>query len=89
VPLASRIGVDTAGGLLLPTAQQTFCRIDGALWATLGVSIAGHGSGPHTSANIVLGSAFVRINGQPVVFAGLVATCSHVVTGSGPVTVAL
>lgn len=90
MPLASRIGVDTAGGgLLLPAGQQTFCRIAGLQWATLGVSVADHGSGAHNAAQVNVGSALVRIAGVPAVFAGLPATCGHVVTGSGHVVVAL
>lgn len=90
MPLASRIGIDTAGGgLLLPAGQQVFCTIGGLPWATVGVQVADHGSGPHNSPTVAIGSAFVSIGGLPAVFAGVLATCGHPVTGSGHVSVAL
>ena len=89
MPLASRIGLDSAGGLLQPAGQQTFCLIGGLPWATAGVTIVSHGSGAHASAQVAVGSATVRIGGLPAVVAGVVATCSHVTTGSGHVQAAL
>jgi uncharacterized Zn-binding protein involved in type VI secretion len=85
--LASRVGIDTAGGLILPTGQQLTVRIQGLPWAVVPAQIADHGSGSHNSAQIVAGSPLVRVGGQPVVRAGLPATCGHVATGSGHVSV--
>lgn len=90
MPLASRIGIDTAGGgLLLPAGQQTFCRVAGLPWATAGVQVADHGSGSHNAAVVATGSSVVRIGGLPAVVAGIPASCGHVTTGSGHVEAAL
>lgn len=90
MPLASRIGIDTAGGgALLPTLQQTFATISGLPWATVGVRVADHGSGSHNAATVPTGSSVVSIGGLPAVVAGTPATCGHVTTGSGHVVAAV
>lgn len=85
--LASRIGIDTAGGLLLPTGQQLTVRIAGLPWGVAPASVADHGSGSHNSATVAVGSALVRIGGRPVLHAGLPASCGHLTTGSAHVSV--
>lgn len=86
----SLVGLDSAGGgLLLPAGQLTFVRVNGLVVAHAPVTVAAHGGAPHTAAQVLVGSAFVRIAGRPVVFAGLPATCGDLVTGSAHVTVAV
>lgn len=82
---ASRIGVDSAGGLITG-ALQTFVTISGAPWAVQGAAIEDHGSGPHNSATMAEGSPFVTIAGIAAVRADHLATCGHSATGSGHVT---
>lgn len=85
--LAARVGVDTVGGgLLLPTNQQTFCTIQGVPWGRVVGQIADHGTGSHNSATVSVGSPFVTIEGLAALRQGLVASCGHVLTGSGHVT---
>lgn len=77
----SRVGVDTAGGVILGGGQG-FVRVDGALWAVLGDAVAGHGADAHAGPTMAQGSSFVRINGIPACIAGHAATCGHQATGS-------
>ena len=88
MPLAARVGVDTAGGVQLGGGQD-FITIQGALWVVRGDPNAPHGRSPHVPGpdNMVGASSFVSINGIPVCRAGDAAGCGHVTTGSGHVDV--
>ncbi len=86
MPLATRTGIDSAGGLLATGGQQTVVTIDGATWAIVGQAVTDHGAGAHDAATMSTGSAFVTIDGVAVCLAGNLATCGHAATGSGPVT---
>lgn len=86
MPLASRVTVDTAGGLITG-GGQSFVTVQGKAVSVVGDAVASHGSSPHSSATIAQGSAFVTINGIPVCFAGKLATCGHAATGSGHLSV--
>jgi len=77
----SRIGIDTAGGVIIG-ALQDFVRVEGALWSVLGDPVAGHGDVPHAAPVMAQGSSFVRINGIPVCREGHLASCGHAATGS-------
>lgn len=81
MPGISRIGVDTAGGVIVG-ALQGFVRVEGSLWAVLGDAVAGHGPGAHGGPVMGQGSSFIRIDGIPVCRAGHTATCGHAATGS-------
>lgn len=86
--LATRTGVDSAGGLLLAGGVfQTFVTLDGATWAIVGQAVTDHGSGAHDAATMAAGSTFVTIDGVAVCLAGSLATCGHAATGSGFVIV--
>lgn len=83
--LATRCGLDSAGGGVIAAAGNVFVTIDGLPWAVVGDPVATHGSGPHTSATMSTGSAVVSIDGLPACRAGDLATCTHAATGSGHV----
>ncbi len=77
----TRAQQDTAGGLVTST-PQSFVRCEGFLVAVVGSNVAAHGVGSHAAATLPVGSAFVRIGGQAVVFATCAASCGHQATGS-------
>ena len=77
--LASRVGLDTAGGLITG-GGQSFVKIGGSDWAIVGDAVAAHA---HTGVTMAAGSTLVRINGIPVCRAGDLASCGDVATGSG------
>lgn len=81
MPGISRVGLDTAGGLIVNT-PQTFFTVEGALVALVGSAIADHGGGSHNSANMAEGSDFLTVNGFAAVLAGHAADCGHLATGS-------
>ena len=85
--LATRVGIDGAGGGLVLAGGQTLVTINGAPWAIQGDDIGDHGSGAHDAATIAGGSSVVRINSVPIARGAHAATCGHKVTGSGPVSV--
>lgn len=87
MPLAARSGIDSAGGGTITAVGQTFVRIDGVLWVTVGDPVASHGTGSHSSATMAAGATFVSIDGVAVCRASDAATCGHLATGSGHVTV--
>lgn len=79
VPKLARVGVDSAGGLILGGQQHTVF-YNGNLVAVVGDSIQNHGSNPHNNAILTTGSTTVKINGISVVRAGDSASCGHLVT---------
>lgn len=85
--LATRSGIDSAGGGTITSAGQGFVKIGGELWIVVGDPVASHGTGGHASATMAAGSSFVSINGVPVCRLGDAATCGHTATGSGFVDV--
>ncbi len=85
--LATRSGIDTAGGGVITAVGQAFVKIDGALWIVVGDPVASHGTGGHASATMAAGATFVSIDGVPVCRLGDAATCGHTATGSGFVDV--
>lgn len=87
MPGLTRAGIDTAGGLVA-TTPQAFVSCEGFLLALVGSTVASHGSSPHNSATLAVGSTLLFVGGVPVVFAGLPATCGDVTTGSLAVQVA-
>ena len=78
----ARKSVDNAGGAQL-AGQQSFARCEGRIIVLQGDPVQGHGLPPHSAPVMAEGSAFVRINGQPVCRAGDSASCGHASTGSG------
>lgn len=85
--VATRTGIDSAGGLLAAAGQQTAVTIDGATWAIVGQAVTSHGTGAHAAATMAAGSTFVTIGGVAACAAGHAATCGHTASGSGPVTI--
>lgn len=74
-------GLDTAGGIIKP-GGQSIARINGFTIAVVGDAVNDHGSGQHRSATLVQGSVIARINGVPIVLAGMRASCGDVTTGN-------
>lgn len=81
----SRVGLDTAGGLIIgpPLAPTVF--VNGAPIVVVGTVVAPHGTGPHAAAVMVGGSATVYAGGLPVCRDGDAASCGDTATGSNDV----
>ena len=77
---AARVG-DLAGGPI-SFSPQTVVFVNGLPLAVVGSTIAAHGSAPHGSATLPVGSPVMAINGLPVVRTGHVASCGDVVVGT-------
>lgn len=88
MPGIARIGIDTAGGLLLSNAASCNVYINGAQVALKGALIKPHGDSPHSNAKMVGSSGSVFVNGLGVVRKGDSASCGHVATGSGTISAA-
>lgn len=76
--------LDTAGGTILPGPNAKIFYV-GQPVAVVGCPVAPHGS--HSRAVMQTGSAKVFIDGIPMCFAGSRASCDHVATGQGNITV--
>lgn len=81
----SRIGIDTAGGIITGPPMAATVLVNGAPAAVLGSLVAPHGTGPHAAASMIQGSATVFANGLPVCRDGDAASCGDTATGSGDV----
>lgn len=81
----SRVGVDTAGGIITDGSSNVY--VGGHLVALKGSTVANHGSGNHASATITGGSSKVFVNGKEVCRAGDSASCGHTATGLSTVDV--
>lgn len=77
----ARVGIDQAGGVI-KGGGQAIARINGAPMAVVGDEVVSHGNGPHQGPAMVQGSGILRVNGIPVVLAGMVASCGHQASGS-------
>ena len=78
----ARVGIDSAGGLILGGGQFT-TKCNGSLVAVIGDVITPHGLGPHAAATMIEGSSTVKINGKGVCRKGDAASCGHTIgTGS-------
>jgi uncharacterized Zn-binding protein involved in type VI secretion len=86
MPKISKIGIDTAGGLLLSNVASCNVYINGAQVALQGALIKPHGD--HSNATMTSSSGSVFVNGVGVVREGDTASCGHVATGSSPISAA-
>ena len=86
MPGICRVGVDSAGGVILG-GGQSFVYANGALVAVDGDPVAPHGVAPHAAPVMIAGSKNVFINGIAVCNAGDLATCGHSASGSSNVNV--
>lgn len=77
----SRVGLDSAGGVILGGGQD-FVAVEGALVAVEGDPVAGHGLDEHAGPVMAEGVGFFTINGVEVVRAGKAASCGHPASGS-------
>lgn len=79
VPI-SLVGMSQAGGVITGPGCPAF-RINGLPVSLLGDDVAGHGTGAHAGPKMVQGSAWMTLNGIPVVHTGDLASCSHQANG--------
>lgn len=86
MPGISRIGLDTAGGVITGPPMAATVLVNGAPVAVLGAMVAPHGTGPHLAATMIAASATVFAGGLPVCRAGDAASCGDTATGSSDVT---
>ena len=87
MPGICRIGIDTAGGVIIGVVQDGTVFANGALVSVNGDLVAPRGVAPHSSPTMIAGSNNVFINRIAVCNAGDLATCGHAVTGSNNVFV--
>ena len=87
MPGICRIGIDTAGGVIVGVIQDGTVFANGALVSVNGDLVAPHGIPPHASPTMIAGSDNVFINGIAVCNAGDLATCGHLASGSSNVFV--
>ncbi len=81
MPGVSRVGVDTAGGVITEPGEPSVL-VNGSPCSVIGDAVAGHGGGPHAAAVMVGGSSTVFAGGIGVVRAGDAASCGDTATGS-------
>lgn len=81
MPGIARVGVDTAGGLIVGNLAPTVFA-NGAPVAVIGAEVAPHGDPPHDTATMVEGSSTVFAQGIGVCRAGDAASCGDTATGS-------
>jgi uncharacterized Zn-binding protein involved in type VI secretion len=84
MPGVSRVGVDSAGGIILGPGIASVI-VNGAPVSVIGDSVAGHGTGPHAGPTMVGGSGTVIAGGIGVVRAGDAASCGDTASGSSDV----
>lgn len=80
-----RVGVDTAGGVILGGGNSSVF-VNGSLAAVDKDNVQGHGNGVH-SGPVMIANSNVFINGKMVCKAGDQATCGHIASGSGNVNI--
>ena len=82
-----RIGIDTAGGIIVGSLQVGTVFANGYLISVNNDPVIGHGSGSHAGPVMIANSKNVFIGGIMVCNAGDLATCGHAATGSNNVFV--
>lgn len=85
MPGVSRIGVDSAGGVVIGNLAPSVL-INGSPAACVDASVAGHGSSPHSAPVMVGSSSTVFAEGIAVCRSGDAASCGHAVSGSSDVS---
>jgi len=86
MPGIARIGIDSAGGIIVSNVSSAQVYVNGAQAALKGAIVQNHGD--HTNVTMVGSSGSVFINGLGVVRQGDLASCGHVATGSGSISAA-
>jgi uncharacterized Zn-binding protein involved in type VI secretion len=84
MPGVSRVGVDSAGGIITGPGVPSVI-VNGSPVSVIGDSVAGHGTGPHAGPTMVAGSGSVIAGGKGVVRAGDAASCGDTASGSSNV----
>ena len=81
MPGVSRVGTDSAGGIITGQGQgSVYC--NGDLVAVIITQVAPHGQSPHDAAILIEGSPDVFAEQIEVVRAGDAASCGHTASGS-------
>lgn len=80
MPLISLVSESIAGGVIQGPGAPTWTVL-GKPISLLGDDVAAHGSGSHQSAKMVQGSAWMTIEGIPVIISGDSASCGHTANG--------
>lgn len=88
MPGIAKIGISTAGGIIISNTVSCNVFINGAQAALDGANIAPHGDGSHSNAKMVGSSGSVFINGLGIVRQGDASSCGHVATGDGSISAA-
>ena len=86
---ASRVGTDSAGGLITGPGCSSV-RVNGKTISVKGDSVTPHNpkDTPHKASPVMAGSSStVFAGGRPVVRAGDSASCGHSASGSGNVNI--
>ena len=83
MPAIARVGVDSAGGIILGGGQTTVTA-NGSRVAVQGDRVAPHGDGPHANATLQEASSSVFAGALRVCRVGDAASCGHVITGGSP-----
>ena len=82
-----RVGVDSAGGVILGVNQNGTVFANGSLVSVDKDRVQGHGTGTHAGPVMIAKSKNVFVNGIAVCKEGNTATCGHPATGSDNVFV--
>ena len=87
MPAIARVGVDSAGGIILGGGASTvYC--NGSLVAVLGDSVARHGNGAHAASTLVTASPTVFADGISVCREGDSASCGDTISSGSSNTLA-
>lgn len=87
MPRIARVGVDSAGGVILGGGNSTVY-VNGSLVAVVGDAVTPHGDSPHSSATLTTGSSTVFVGGVQVCRQGDQASCGDVISSGSPDTLA-
>lgn len=80
-----RIGIDSAGGIIIGMLQDGTVFANGSNVSVNSDPVQGHGTGTHAAPVMIANSNNVFINGIMVCKQGNLATCGHPSTGSADV----
>lgn len=81
MPMISLVGESQAGGVITGPGAPTWTVL-GKPISLLGDGVAGHGTGAHAGPVMVESSAWMSINGVPVVREGNRASCTDAANGN-------
>lgn len=86
MPGASRVTIDSAGGVIIGNLAPTVF-VNGVPIAVVGAAVQRHGNNVHSAPAMARGSSSVTANGIAVCREGDPASCAHTASGSPDVIV--